>query len=129
MDVVGFFREAMGSSAGFRTLGPDQLGELRSDDMPGKIKSIRHKIRRHSPSYYDDLKSHIAEHGIQAPILVQGDKIMDGNHRAAIAHELGLSAPVGDYDDDAHHAAADQARRQSGWSDWEKRDEHGAHRR
>lgn len=50
-------------------------------------------IREYSwdAEHYDDLKKSIQDRGITNPLLVRGNTLIDGHHRAVIARELELA--------------------------------------
>src|SRR5262245_14678431 len=43
---------------------------------------------------YDRLKEDIRKNGVQVPVVVLNDQILDGRHRAGICDELGIDYPV-----------------------------------
>lgn len=110
-----------------RTMQPEEYGSLHFPDHPGlNLDQVAKRLRQSAPAYYDALKSHIAEHGIQAPVLLDGKNVMDGHHRLAIAHELGMAAPLGDYNNPDHY---NQAMDHPSGKEWyRKRTEMGARR-
>jgi GNAT superfamily N-acetyltransferase len=79
-------------------------------DYPGQYPSrVRRRLQAERPAYYSRLRDHIAEHGVELPVLVTRNQhgathIHNGTHRWAIANELGLPVPVGDYDSPEHRA-------------------------
>jgi hypothetical protein len=79
-------------------------------DYPGQYPSrVRRRLQDERPAYYARLRDHIAQNGVELPVLVTRNQygathIHNGTHRWAIANELGLPVPVGDYDNPAHRA-------------------------
>ncbi len=103
--------------ASIRQASPDEYGKYVYPDYP-KAKSpatLAKFFRKTEPDYYAAVRQHIAEHGVQEPMLLRykdpGGRVlkrpvvMGGHHRAAAAWELGQSLPVGDYDNPEHYGA------------------------
>jgi ParB-like chromosome segregation protein Spo0J len=46
-------------------------------------------------SNYPELEAHVAEHGVQEPLVISGRTLLDGHHRYTAAKKLGIkSLPV-----------------------------------
>ena len=99
-----------------RMVPPEEYSKYHYPDYPVKtLPSLAKYFRQKAPRYYDMLKQHIAENGIQEPLLIRTHgpggqawkrpQAMNGHHRAAAAYELGLHMPVGDYDNEEHFDA------------------------
>lgn len=98
-------------TATIRMVPPEEYGNFHYPDYPqAKTPSalVKH-FKKTSPEYYEKVKQSVQENGFTTPVLVRWNDpggrrlkkphVMEGHHRAAVAHELGLPLPVGDYDD------------------------------
>jgi GNAT superfamily N-acetyltransferase len=96
-----------GQSPTVRMMGPDEYGKLKILDFPKihDLPSLARKLREDAPEYYQALHDDIAQNGIKVPAVADGDTLVDGHHRLSIAHELGIPAPVGDYNSDEDRRA------------------------
>lgn len=103
-------RESKDFGGTVRMVPPEEYRKFRYPDYPGAATPaalVRH-FKKTSPEYYDKIKSRVQEEGFTTPVLVRWSdprgkplrkpEVMEGHHRAAVAHELGLHLPVGDYD-------------------------------
>jgi hypothetical protein len=103
--------------ASIRWVGPEEYGKYSYPDYPRARTpaSLAKYLRKAEPEYYAALHAHIAEHGVQEPVLLrERDQrgqplrrpvVMSGHHRAAVAWEQGRTLPVGDYDNPEDYAA------------------------
>ena len=101
---------AIHHTAAIRMVSPEEYRTFRYPDYP-KAKTpdalVRH-FKRTSPDYYNKIKEDVQQNGFTTPVLVRyhgpggrplpRPEVMEGHHRAAVAHELGVHLPVGDYD-------------------------------
>lgn len=79
---------------------------------------VRH-FKKTSPDYFDEIKKDVRENGFTTPVLIRTNgpggrplkkpQVMEGHHRAAVAYDLGIHLPVGDYDNPADYDVAFQA--------------------
>jgi 2'-5' RNA ligase len=100
---------------------PEEYGKYEYPDYPVKtLPSLVKHFKKNGPEYWEKLRAHVAEHGVEAPALarftrggrpLKRPQMMDGHHRAAAAWDLGLHLPVGDYDNQADYDAAAEARK------------------
>ncbi|MCW2929913.1 MAG: hydrolase [Actinomycetia bacterium] len=101
-----------------RMVPPEEYGKYAYPDYPRArtpVTLAKH-LRKKYPEYYQALHDDIAANGVQAPVLVRykgpgghpfpRPQVMDGHHRAAVAYELGMHMPVGDYDNEADYDAS-----------------------
>lgn len=87
-----------------RDLAPDQIGRLRSRDYGlRRIEALAYsEIGAPKPAepknWLDKVATSIIIDGFLQPILItagsDGLELIDGNHRAWVAHTCGISAPV-----------------------------------
>jgi 8-oxo-dGTP diphosphatase len=103
-----------------RMVPPEEYRKYAYPDYPVKsLPALARHLRKLNPAYYDTLRGKIEESGVQEPVLarfsqngsgrpLKQPQMMNGHHRAAIAHELGLHLPIGDYDNHADYEAAHQ---------------------
>ena len=95
-----------------RQVSPEEYGNFHFPDYPkvrGGLGGLVQHFQKTDPDYYNKIKSNVQQVGhFTTPILVRykdprgnplkQPQVMEGHHRAAIAHELGMHLPVGDYD-------------------------------
>lgn len=103
-------------ASGIRMVPPEEYRKYAYPDYPVKnLPGLAKHLRKRGPAYYQALRDDVEANGVQAPILVRHQmagralkrpQVMDGHHRAAVAFELGLHMPVGDYDNEEHYQAA-----------------------
>lgn len=114
LDALEGHRGMAPREAAIRSVPPEEYGSYHYPDYPPKkLPALAKYFRKHEPDYYAVVHSHIAEHGVQEPVLVRRNDpagrpfphpvVMSGHHRAAAAYELGQHVPVGDYDDEEDH--------------------------
>lgn len=107
-----------------RMVPPEEYRKFRYPDYPSAATPaalVRH-FKKTSPEYYDKIKSKVQEEGFTTPVLVRWNdprgkplrrpEVMEGHHRAAVAHELGMHLPVGDYDNPDDYDTAFKAGQQ-----------------
>jgi hypothetical protein len=106
-----------------RMVPPEEYRKFHFPDYPQAKTpaALARHFKKTSPEYYDKIKSDARENGIKTPILVKWTdqrgkplskpQAMSGHHRAAVAHELGIHLPVGDYDNPEDHELAQQTER------------------
>lgn len=115
----------MGKTAAIRMVPPEEYRKFAYPDYYPKARtpnSLAAHFKKTSPEYYEKAKKDVQENGFSTPALARwkdnrGNPLkrpimMDGHHRAAIAHELGIHLPVGDYDDNEDYQAASEAGRE-----------------
>jgi hypothetical protein len=100
----------LGKTASIRQVPPEELGNFHFPDYP-KARTpaalVKH-FKKTSPEYFEKVKDDVAKNGFSTPALARFNDprgrplkkpvFMEGHHRAAVAHELGIHLPVGDYD-------------------------------
>jgi 2'-5' RNA ligase/8-oxo-dGTP pyrophosphatase MutT (NUDIX family) len=109
-----------------RMAAPEEYRKFHYPDYPqvkGGLGGLVRHFKKTDPDYYDKVKSDVQANGIKTPILVKykdprgndlkRPQVMEGHHRAAVAHELGIHLPVGDYDNEH-----DFGRSRAGNADW-----------
>lgn len=109
-----------------RMAAPEEYRKFHYPDYPqvkGGLGGLVRHFKKTDPEYYDKVKSDVQANGIKTPILVKykdprgndlkKPQVMEGHHRAAVAHELGIHLPVGDYDNEH-----DFSRSRAGNADW-----------
>jgi len=119
---TGIEREAAAAEgpAGIRMVEPEEYRKYVFPDYPAKtLPALARHLRKNSPGYYDKLRADVQANGVRTPLLVRfpgvpghpvkKPQVMDGHHRGAVASELGLPVPVGDYDNEEHYRSAMQA--------------------
>lgn len=112
-------------TASIRMVPPEEFGKFSYPDYPSARTPsalVKH-FKKTSPEYYHKIRDDVERNGFTTPVLVRWKdgggralkkpQVMEGHHRAAVAHELGVHLPVGDYDDNADY---DEAFR--GGQDW-----------
>lgn len=115
-------------TAAIRMVPPEEYQNFRYPDYPqakNPAALVRH-FKKTSPEYYDKVKRDVQANGFTTPVLVRWKdprgkpmrkpEVMEGHHRAAVAHELGMHLPVGDYEDQSDYDTAFRAG-QSWWQD------------
>lgn len=62
------------------------------DEDPIKVGNlVREDVTLYSdPEHYNSLYEDISKNGIKTPLAIQGNRLIDGHHRAVIAQELDL---------------------------------------
>jgi GNAT superfamily N-acetyltransferase len=105
----------MRRTTAIRMVPPEEYRKFHYPDYPQAKTpaALARHFKKTSPEYYSQIKSDAQKNGITTPMLVKwtdqrGNPLrkpqaMSGHHRAAVAHELGLHMPVGDYDNPADH--------------------------
>ena len=70
----------------------DELKALQSNDQNCLVGELCRGvyIEKKHHTVFDDLARDIRENGIETPLRVVGDRLVDGHHRAIVAIELGL---------------------------------------
>jgi len=80
----------------------DKVGRLWSGDQDFKGRKVQdldeydvsaHDAGGHEDptvSNYQELESHVKEHGIRTPLVVSGRTLLDGHHRYTAAKKLGI---------------------------------------
>lgn len=111
-----------GRTASIRMAPPEEYRNFSYPDYPRARTpdALVQHFKKTSPNYYDDVKRDVQANGFTTPVLVRWNdprgkplrkpQMMDGHHRAAVAHELGVPLPVGDYDDPQDYDASLEAR-------------------
>lgn len=99
-----------------RMVPPAEYGKYEYPDYPVKtLPALARHFKRTNPAYWQALRDDVQANGVQAPVLarftmagrpLRRPRMMDGHNRAAVAYELGLHIPVGDYDNQADYDAA-----------------------
>lgn len=113
-------RTAAQESMSIRMVPPEEYRKFEFPDYPHAKTpaALARHFKKTSPEYYGKIKNDVQQNGIKTPMLVKWTdqrgkplkkpQAMSGHHRAAVAHELGLHMPVGDYDNPADHDLARQ---------------------
>lgn len=93
-----------------RMVAPDEYRKFHFPDYPSAktLPALVKHFKQNDGPYYAKIKKDIQENGFTTPVLVRykdprgkalkKPELMQGHHRAAVAHELGLHLPVGDFD-------------------------------
>ena len=80
----------------------DKVGRLWSGDQDFKGRKVHEldetEVSAHDDGGYDDptksnyqeLEAHVAQHGVQEPLVVSGRTLLDGHHRYTAAKKLGI---------------------------------------
>lgn len=116
-----------------RMVPPEEYRKFHFPDYPtvkGGLGGLVRHFKKTDPDYYNKVKGDVQANGFTTPILVQYKDpagrplakpyVREGHHRAAVAHELGLHLPVGDYDNEA-----DFQHSRAGNAEWFKNNERG----
>lgn len=114
-----------------RMVEPEEFRRFRYPDYPQAStpeQLVRH-FKATSPDYYHQIKNDVQKNGFTTPVLVRWNdprgkplkrpEVMEGHHRAAVAHELGIRLPVGDYDNQDDYDVSFRAG-QDWWRDHER---------
>jgi 8-oxo-dGTP diphosphatase len=109
---------------GIQMVGPEEYGKYQFPDYPPHrtLPALGRHLRRTNPAYYEKLRADVEANGVGNPMLVRfpgtpgypvkKPQVMDGHHRGAVASELGIDIPVGDYHNNEHHAYSMKAGQQ-----------------
>lgn len=77
---------------------PEDIPGLVFGDFPDMdVYWIAYHLEAVNPTYWAALRASIARVGIKEPVLMDGNCVMDGHHRLAIAYELDLPVPTAPY--------------------------------
>lgn len=111
-------RTGMLRTAEIRMVPPEEFGRFSYPDYPQArtpSQLVKH-FKKTSPEYYHKIRDDVQRNGFTTPVLVRykdgggralkKPQVMEGHHRAAVAHDLGVHLPVGDYDNGADYDEA-----------------------
>jgi len=128
-----FEKIAADDSRTVRMVAPEEYRKFHFPDYPtvkGGLSGLVRHFKKTDPDYYAKIKDDVQKNGFTTPILVQYKDpagrplakpyVREGHHRAAVAHELGLHLPVGDYDNEADFQYS-----RAGNAEWFKNNERG----
>lgn len=106
-----------------RMVQPDEYSGFHYPDYPGKstLPALVKHFRKTDPDRFNEIRDDVQKNGFTTPILVKWNdprgtpfkkpQVMSGHHRAAVAYDLGLPLPVGDYDNEADFEQANAGNR------------------
>ena len=115
-----------------RMVTPEEYRKFHYPDYPNAktLPALVRHFKKTDPEYFAKVRDDVQKNGFSTPILVQykdqrGNDlkkpyVREGHHRAAVAHDLGIHLPVGDYDNEA-----DFQRSRAGNAEWFKNNERG----
>jgi hypothetical protein len=116
-----------------RIVAPEEYRKFRYPDYPqvkGGLGGLVRHFKKTDPDYFAKVRDDVQQNGFTTPILVRykdprgnalkKPQVMEGHHRAAVAHDLDLPLPVGDYDNET-----DFQRSRKGNADWFQKNERG----
>lgn len=88
-------------------LNPEQFSSLQFDDYPYQttVKGMADAVYRRAPKYMAKLEKSVRRRGVSQPIMLEGNKVMDGHHRIAAAYRTGQGVPTVPYNDKSVEAA------------------------
>lgn len=98
-------------SGSVRMVPPEEYRKFHFPDYPqvkGGLAGLARHFKKTDPDYFAKIRDDVQKNGFTTPILVQYKDpagrplarpyVREGHHRAAVAHDLGIPLPVGDYD-------------------------------
>lgn len=127
-------KTATAAGSTVRQVPPEEYRKFQLHDYPTArtLPALVKHFKQNDAEYYAKVKADVQANGFTTPALakfkdprgnpLKKPVLWEGHHRAAVAHELGLHLPVGDYDNDADHAQA-----QAGNEKWFRTDPRAEH--
>lgn len=107
-----------------RQVPPEEYSRFHYPDYPGKstLPALIKHFKTTEPDRFNEIRDDVQRNGFTTPILVKWNDprgkplkkphVMEGHHRAAVAYDLGLHLPVGDYDNDADFEQSNRGNRE-----------------
>lgn len=119
-----------------RMVAPEEYRKFHFPDYPqvkGGLGGLARHFKKTDPDYFNKVREDVQKNGFTTPILVQykdprGNDlkkpyVREGHHRAAVAHDLGIHLPVGDYDNE--HDFQNSRRGNASWFEQNSRSPRG----
>lgn len=103
-----------------RQVPPEEFSKYHYPDYRvSTLPALVRHFKKTSPDYFNEIRDDVQRNGFTTPVLVRRNgpggrplpkpQVMEGHHRAAVAYDLGMPLPVGDYDNPADYDIAFQA--------------------